>query len=504
LSRAPLIAIALWLAGCGDDRARIAASFFQCNPASPTADFDCGDGYMCYSAASALGGSFCAKRCDPKDPQSCKDGLCTLGGACLARCTVGAPDQCGGAGSPLLCAHRSNIASGDPLDGLCMPVSSLCTTSADCKSPIYDLCGAAPNAGQLVPPKSTGGLVCIQGGCVSAGVACAPGSSCVRKVLPEFFADIPDVCTPNCVVHSAATPDGGLLDECSPGLTCLSDVFPQTSERVCIPGYPGFLCRDTLGCAYGNCNGWEDVAPELAGLRTCDPSCASDDDCMQYDRPGNPVAFSKLTCRGGRCRTMQSMIFPELCLDPKEPCKLDPAATCRPPVELGGPPDGGVNCSAYALGSGKGTGGTPVSCVRTCQRDDECALLSQNSHVRHACILSLCLPVVPGITPCPSQAVCVAGLSCVQPANLIYPICTIHCAATADCAANPALGSAFACENGLCQPKTQSGCAPPDANDDQLCLSHQLQGGRCVSPPGWPCDSDDQCKNGSCHDGRCG
>ena len=45
--------------GCVDERKKIAAEVFFCNPASRTADADCGAGYMCYSATQAIGGSIC-------------------------------------------------------------------------------------------------------------------------------------------------------------------------------------------------------------------------------------------------------------------------------------------------------------------------------------------------------------------------------------------------------------------------------------------------------------
>ncbi|MGZ3443691.1 MAG: hypothetical protein ACXVDD_29415, partial [Polyangia bacterium] len=73
--------------GCLDDRKKIAAQIFFCNPSSRTADADCGKGYMCYSAAQAVGGSICVPSCDPNDPATC-NGVCTESGACLQRCRV--------------------------------------------------------------------------------------------------------------------------------------------------------------------------------------------------------------------------------------------------------------------------------------------------------------------------------------------------------------------------------------------------------------------------------
>jgi hypothetical protein len=489
--------------GCGDDREKVAAAIFRCDATSSTADLDCGEGYVCYSAAQALGGSFCAPRCDPADPKTCAGGVCTVGGACLSSCIVGAPDQCGGSGSPLLCARGTGYQTdGGLVDGVCTPASSLCATDNDCQSPIYDVCGTNSNMGEIGYSRPHEGSVCIQGGCVTAGVACAPGSSCIQKVLPATFGSIPDVCTPNCVSRAVGGGDAGVVDECVIGMTCLDDVLPQTHRRVCVPGLPGILCRDSLGCVYGRCQGWEDVAPEMAEFRTCDPPCSSDDDCLQYDAPSNPNAFGKFMCRGGRCRSQLSPGFPELCVNEKEPCKLDPEAECRLPVELGGgAKDAGASTCGFGLGSGSGS---TLVCLRHCGDDQDCAQLSEASHVRHVCVIGICLPVLPYLTPCTSTSQCLPGLSCEQPPkDPPYPVCTLRCASSSDCAAHPALGSAFACLQGLCVPRTEAGCAPPVATPE-LCLSGHLEGGRCLSPQSWPCASDDQCASKSCHGGRCG
>jgi hypothetical protein len=495
---------AVLTSGCGDDRARVAASVFTCNPASPTADFDCGEGYLCYAAADAIGGSFCAPTCVASDPKSCEGGVCTVGGACLRRCKVGTTDACGGAGSPLLCARRTGTLEPDGLDGICIPVSSLCSTNADCRSSVYDLCGTTSPMDRFAGPHPNDGLVCIQGSCVSGGTECVPGSSCIRKVVPGSFDAIPDVCTPNCVARSVPGSDGGLVDECMLGLTCLSDVLPQTERRVCVPGFPGFLCRNKLGCISGACQGWDDVAPEMAEFRTCDPPCSRDEDCLEHDGSANPNAFSKFMCRGGRCRNQLSLGFPELCLREKDACKLDPAAECRVPTEIvGPPPDGGApdNCATqFSLGAG---GSTTVTCVRRCGGDDDCARLSSGSHVKHVCILGICLPTLPYLTPCSSTSQCLGSLTCEKATGgPPYPVCTLRCNSPTDCAAHPALGASFACYQGLCVPRTRAGCPPP-APLSELCLGGELAQGQCVSPTGWPCGTNTECKSGSCRGNRC-
>ena len=88
--------------GCVDDRAKVKAAVFLCNPSSPSANSDCGAGFTCYSAAQSLGTSVCVPTCDPTKPRSC-NGACTQAGACLARCTVPAAGQPNPCPTPLLC-----------------------------------------------------------------------------------------------------------------------------------------------------------------------------------------------------------------------------------------------------------------------------------------------------------------------------------------------------------------------------------------------------------------
>ncbi|HEX8954001.1 MAG TPA: hypothetical protein VF945_19235, partial [Polyangia bacterium] len=117
--------------GCIDDRKKIAAQVFFCNPSSRTADADCGAGYMCYSAAQAVGGSICVPTCNPSDPKTCK-GKCTQSGACLTTCTVpSAPGQADSCPAPLLCARTTDspLESMSGPDGVCLPFNSVCSSN---------------------------------------------------------------------------------------------------------------------------------------------------------------------------------------------------------------------------------------------------------------------------------------------------------------------------------------------------------------------------------------
>jgi hypothetical protein len=497
-------------AGCLDDRDRVAQAVFTCNPASRTADADCGAGHRCYGALASIGFSMCVPACRADDPRSCPDGACTEGGFCLRRCTVG--ESCPGS---LSCVRNGSAAPGTK-DGLCLPVAGLCAVKSDCRSPVFDLCSSEVIGASIGGAAIPGGF-CGQSGCQSNGAACEPGSSCLRQVLPASFSGAIDVCTLDCV--PAADAAGNPLLECMPGFTCLAAAFPQTQTRTCVPGLPGWLCTQSLSCQFGTCSEWTDVAP---GFRACAPPCKSDDDCLPYDGSGNPNAVTKFYCRNGGCRALGSVLFADLCLREGDACPFDDAARCRPPPLPPSPPDLGVanSCAgaSYLRSSvrplGAFGGATPL-CVRDCSSDADCQRLSAGTHVLHTCAdltglgvaAHLCLPAMPGLIPCVEKTSCIGDLTCVpltpgDPTGL----CTLRCASDQDCNQDPALGNAFTCALGVCLPRTPSGCPPLTGAAPSLCLSGTLDAasGRCVSPVGWGCDDDSQCRSGQCRNGRCG
>src|SRR5437773_983994 len=104
-----LLLVAL-VAGCNDDRKRVASDIFLCNSGSHTADFDCGDGYRCYSGVQALGESVCAPECDPANAKTCPNGVCTVGHECLPRCTVDGANTCNPAGGGILSCVRTTYS----------------------------------------------------------------------------------------------------------------------------------------------------------------------------------------------------------------------------------------------------------------------------------------------------------------------------------------------------------------------------------------------------------
>ena len=487
---------ALGAHGCVDDRAKTAAQVFFCNPQSRTADADCGAGFLCYAATQAVGGSIRVPRCTVDDATSCPGGVCTESGACLARCTV---DEPGGCPEPLVCRRTtiSPLESSLGNDGVCLPVSALCSTRDDCTSPVFNACTSDTTGGAQGPGLLTSGEICVTGGCKARGIACQPGSACVPTVLPPNIP-APDICSPICT-PVRDRPDGGAsFNECLPGLTCLSDAFPQTDAPACAPGFPGWLCVDNLGCTAGGCTDWRDVDDMFTGFRTCAPTCKTDDDCFPYDRGGNPTFISKNICHAGVCRSLSSIFFPVTCLREGDDCKLDPEAKCHFPN-----PDMGVP----GMGTGLGAfGGTAAACIRGCNVRGDCDILAGKLKIPLTCGdvngVRACVPIVPFLTPCVADSDCYGGLTCEGGATG-KGVCTHRCAKTSECFTHKALGTNFACNGTVCLPRIPSG--QPGASDE-ACLSNKSVGGTCVSPTGWACDDDRECANGQCKhppSGRC-
>jgi hypothetical protein len=501
------LVIVVLAGGCDQYRQRVKMDLFLCDPNSRTADFDCGDGFVCYEAAQSVGKSVCVPSCDPNRPETCPNGSCTVGGECLPYCTVGDPNACA-SGGVLSCVRRDYSPSPNPAtDGVCLPVAYSCSDAQPCNSPVFNYCTNNANGEQYSPGLVRDGAFCAQGGCQSRGVGCEPGSACIKDVLPPSLADLaPDVCTPNCLSRIRA--DGTAVDECMVGFTCLSTAFPQqgAEARTCLPGYAGWLCADDLGCGTGLCGHW-DVTGSGDELRTCSAKCTTDDDCVPFQggiaTHVNPNAYSTFTCKEGECRSFTSLFFTAACVDPKATCTLDPAASCveSPPPQQPSPG------ACPTLSTSMVSNSSPALCLRSCTSDGDCATLTMNTHVKYSCVPQLgnCLPSVPYLTPCTSDDSCTRGLTCqaaAAPDGPQFPICTLSCQTTKDCTDNQTLGGAFLCAFGQCTPRTQSGCTPTVPSSDG-CLSGVLVGGVCVSPTGWFCDSDSRCQSGQCVNDHC-
>jgi hypothetical protein len=288
-----------------------------------------------------------------------------------------------------------------------------------------------------------------------------------------------------------------------PGFGCLSDIFPQTTTHVCVPGVAGWVCNNTLACSAGTCEPWSEVGDPYSGFKTCSPDCASDADCLFFDQgPDNPNMLSHFSCIAGHCRQLQSVFFMGVCVRDGDECQLDPDAKCKNPTAS--PPP--VSCDFMQSMMGTALAAGPA-CTRDCTSDDECATLSQNSHVTWACnkMVGTCQPSLPYIFQCTDDKSCAPTLNCLPPPGApdTYKVCTHACNSSDDCAKNPGLGGNFACALGVCAPKTSSGCMPP-AQFADLCLSGQLgSNGLCLSPPGWVCDTPERCLSGNCSNGHC-
>ena len=487
--------------GCLDDRARVQSLVFPCNPASATADLDCGPHDVCYAATQAVGSAFCVPKCDPKTPCN---GVCTSGGECLTRCTVpadkSAPNPCR---DPLRCVRVTDspidVASSAP-DGVCLLVNASCNSDDDCTSPVFSSC-ISDIVGQSGLVRT--GSVCAQTGCVANGSACVPGASCIGDILPPALG-APDACSPDCVARDTAN---GKVYECVPGFTCLSTVFPQNARtHVCLPGFPAWRCTESIGCQEGHCESWSDV-PGLESFSTCNPPCNSDDDCVMFESGmGNPTAFTKLSCVNKQCRSTSSLSLALSCNVAGQACGLDGQGRCTAaptrPMPDGGAPTG-VDCSTGNMGGG----GVTALCERPCASDGDCQTLAANSHQPWTCArvpfasTPICLPMSPGSNCAPGQK-CIGDLSCIGTAA--GNVCTRACSGDQECAADPVLGIGFYCLAGVCSPRTKSGCAPttlqgqPVPPTSSNCLSGHFDatGGTCKSPTGWACDDDSECLNG--------
>jgi hypothetical protein len=481
--------LALAIAGCNDDRKKVQADIFFCNPASKSADVDCGDGYVCYTASQAVGASICVPKCDPaNEAKTCPQGRCTRAGECLTGCRVEDKDSCPAGNHVTSCVRTtySPVEAATGNDGVCLPIAFSCATSDDCLgSPVFNVCTSETN-GQDSDSTTLlrSGSVCAQGNCNRDGVACEPGSTCIKSVFGAGSEGVPDVCTPNCLYQK--DPQGTKIFQCTVGFTCMNMTFPQTSARVCMPGYPGWRCADSLGCAAGTCEKRDDLGKPYDELYLCTPACKEDSDCRPYDTsppgmPPNPTFYSRFICVNKRCHNLGSVFLTDACIEGGS-CALDSEAKCM-------------------VGMGPTSG---AMCVHRCVQDQECDSLSTATHVQHSCDqrFGMCFPSLPFLSSCTDDSGCIEGLKCLDNSILGgLKTCTLACATTDDCAAHAALGSNFFCspQERICVPKQPAGSPAPSP----FCLSGQSPSGICQSPSGWGCDADGECLSGKCDNLHC-
>jgi hypothetical protein len=429
------------------------------------------------------------------------------------------------------CPRGLRCISSSTSGGACVPVAATCHTSDDCTSTIFNACfnqgelavGEAPDAGAAVTSY------CLQSGCVSNDTACSPGSTCIRKVLPEQIS-APDICAPDCN-HDL---------ECPPNMVCAHRALPASGAHICIPDFYGFPCKGAYSCVSGECSVLINASTGLSGaqlppISVCASDCATTADCPDTST-STPDPYSVQTCRGEKCESLFGLTGALTCFAAGRACGGG-LGTCQelkfpsPP-----PPDGGVGpCAALGVSAS-----APPFCARECGSDADCAPLEAALGLPLTCLQrakiealgyptsgflgflvygdpphdALCVPRAPGL-PCDGDASCLPGLAC-KPARLpggTHAICTKDCAASGRCDTDDGgfnMGPGYACGSAiapgmldpLCYPKVPSGQPAPIA---PLCMSGMLGPDPrapnrmvCLSGPGLACDSDWQCKSASC------
>ena len=395
---------------------------------------------MCYAAAQAVGGSICVPPCDPNDPDDLQRRVHRVGRLPARAARVPAtPARTSTVRRRSSAGARPSRRSRRPTAttaSACRSTRS-CSTNADCTSPVFTRVHQQRQRRHQRPGLLTTGEICVQGKCSERGIACEPGSACVRDVLPKSIP-APDVCSPICTPVRDRKP-GQSFNECLPGLTCLSDAFPQTDAPACAPGFPGWLCVDDIGCTAGGCYDWGDTSPKFEGFKTCAPPCKTDDDCFPYDRGGNPVFLSHNTCHDGVCRNFASMFFPVTCLRDERAVPARSRGQVHRAVDGHGHGDDRFRSARSAA--------RRRSACTAARRRRTATTMAAALHIPMTCgtinQFSACVPMFPFIINCTDSSECYGDLTCEGPAG--KSVCTRRCTSSADCADDPALGTTFTC-----------------------------------------------------------
>ncbi len=493
---------------------------FPCNPAHELpggGNADCGEGFTCYGAAASLGFAFCVRQCNAG---SCGAGfLCSGEGGCLKSCDPSEDD----AGCPmgLHCVTMKGTVGTNA--GVCLPVAAACRSDHECTSAVYNYCFTNALLQNTPPDAGVPVSVCLQGGCEADQAACAPGATCLRRVLPSVV-NTPDICSPDC--------DNS--EECPPSMICMAKGFPASSGRFCIPGFYNFPCANDLSCFTAG----SECAPALnepPGLQptVCAVSCATSADCASLPVSGNPTPMTVNACRNGHCVSFDSQRTTLFCLHANTTCAAGGVCTA-PQAQSQGNPDGG----AQACAVNGGTSGPPPLCFIPCPNGDgDCAASQQALGRPLTCVdgpslamlpftpdeargfpAKLCIPTVPGLPCDPAKngadgenPGCLHGLTCLD-MKVGPPICSKRCTGDGDCREDDhktfTLGPGFACaplgtDGPLCVPRTPAG-RPPMLGMPSLCMTPDLvRNGLCASPNGTGCDADDECQSGRCDNAGC-
>ncbi len=417
--------------GCHVDEDAFQERVFHCDTSAP--DPLCGEdaegeAMTCFPASQLDGSDFCAKSCGEPMSLAAEDAVCVQGGAKLRACRPSDTTTPGGpCGRTDLGCLRTDVTSDE---GVCVTMQP-CTADDDCPNPVRSTCAATFLTGlYAAAPLQADHLYCLQKGCVSGGSSCAPGQSCLPKLVAAA-AHPPDICVPNC--------DSQL--GCPPNHFCFRKLSGAGSPAICLPGLLGFLCESDVDCMVGTC--MPDGEPEPLALNLCTVVAASEAECEQFDSDQGKL----VRMPDGRCASPDAYRGAR-CYDDAD-CTRDQGTKC-------------VFSSKPTLPTDQGT------CSRLCDADNPCTPRGGFGHVclsftvkRDGTQARGCYPGYFGL-PCNADAECVGGMIC-RSAGASSKFCTIPCTPTTqvDCERNRwTSGISMCSQDAVCVPTTISPLGP--------------------------------------------
>lgn len=368
-------ALALWaclLAGCSVDRPPVLDDgYFACvEPA------DCGAGQAC-AEGNVYALDFCRPECDPEDPSTCPDGVCTARGACLEGCEIRADGGDSGCPDEFTCVRIDALRD----EGVCYPVDG-CSRSDECGDDTQQCINDVLGLPQMSASLTFDNLYCT----ARADDAARCPEGYLSFEVPTGTPGLTETaCYPPCAVNGETL--------CPPATTCFGpfgDVFTGTPETPpCFPGFWGLPCEDDTHCLIGRC------LPVGDGRRACTETCESADaqlgGCEGLEGLGEGLlVFSRIRC-----------------------ADVAGTPTCVPRYDLGSLCDDNLDCVAD-VDCGEVTNGSfeTRACVRACERDADCAANTGGELGDYRCANRLCTRRRRNGSRCNSDADCLSGACC--------------------------------------------------------------------------------------------
>jgi hypothetical protein len=399
---ARLVLAVVVLAGgaCRVDDGAFQERVFRCDTSAP--DPLCGKdargmAMTCFPASQLDGSDFCAESCGEPMSLAAEDAVCVQGGAKLHACRPSDTTTAGGpCGRSDLGCLRTDVTADE---GVCVTMQP-CTEDVDCPNPVRSTC-AATFLTDLYKDATLQAdhLYCLQKDCVGGGSSCAPGQSCLPKLVAAA-ARPPDICVPNC--------DSQL--GCPPNHFCFRKLSGSGSPAICLPGLLGFLCESDVDCMVGKCV--SDGEPDPLELKLCTVTGAAEAECEAFD--SDQGKFVRMP--DGRCATPDAYRGAR-CYDDGD-CTRDQGTSC-------------VFSSKPTLATDQGT------CSRLCP-DGTCTARGGFGHVclpftvaRDGSSKKGCYPGYFGL-PCGADGDCVGGMVCRAVTGAPSKFCTIPCQPSAD------------------------------------------------------------------------